>query len=111
MKLKNYHKKNQLTPEFTIWAELSQKFRREKIQSSHDYFVDMLQEFNYLTDVQFVSLTLKETFYLIVILFLKLLTEFELITKVSSVELKKQIKKVLTILFKYFKIKSKIEII
>jgi hypothetical protein len=66
----------------------------------------MVHEFNYLTDVQFVNFILKERFNWIVILYFKLLTEFELITKVSSVELKLKIKKVLTILFKYFKIKS-----
>ena len=62
MKLKSYHKKNQLTPELTILAELSHKFCREKIQRSHDFFVDMVHEINYLTDVQFVNFILKERF-------------------------------------------------
>ncbi len=53
--LKIIHKNNSLTDETSAWVELSHKYRRQRIQKSSDYFIDMLQEFSYFTDVSYVS--------------------------------------------------------
>ena len=41
--------------EIPMWVEQSYKYRRERIKNSADYFIDMLLEFIYLTDIKYVS--------------------------------------------------------
>ena len=53
-KIKDYYNKNISRDEIPMWIELTYKYRREKIQSSSDYFMDLIHEFNYLCYLQYV---------------------------------------------------------
>ena len=53
--MKSAHRKRSDVAEIPIWVEQSYKYRRERIKNSTDYYIDMLLEFIYLTDIKYVS--------------------------------------------------------
>jgi len=86
--IKELHKKNSTKPEIPMWVELSHDFRREKIQTSSEPFINLYNDFNYLSDP------------------VNLQIEFLLIIKKTISDVRDSLRKILIVLFKHFKIKA-----
>ena len=65
--MKELHKKNLKKPEIPMWVELSHDFRREKIQTSSEPFINLYNDFNYLSDPVNVSYCLTINFIILII--------------------------------------------
>jgi hypothetical protein len=49
-KIKDLHENNCKKAEIPLWIELSHKFRREKVETSLEPFINLYNDFSYLSD-------------------------------------------------------------